>query len=117
VEERTDTPARPEVSAYVPVRRPPGRAQSLLRTGPWRPVLLTVLAVGAAAVIVIVARHTLARSLRVLGRLAELSRRMLGKPEDGAAYRAVSFWLVLLGGWITMAFLAHPRARARKMKK
>jgi putative heme transporter len=25
------------------------------------------------------------------------------------AYRVVNFWLVLLGGWITMAFLAHPR--------
>jgi uncharacterized protein (TIRG00374 family) len=25
------------------------------------------------------------------------------------AYRVVSFWLVLLGGWIAMALLAHPR--------
>jgi hypothetical protein len=25
------------------------------------------------------------------------------------AYRVVNFWLVLLGGWIAMAFLAHPR--------
>jgi len=29
------------------------------------------------------------------------------------AYRAVSFWLVLLGGWITMGFLTHPLRRRR----
>jgi putative heme transporter len=31
------------------------------------------------------------------------------------AYRVVSFWLLLLGGWITLGFLAHPlRARRRR---
>jgi len=31
------------------------------------------------------------------------------------AYRVVSFWLVLLGGWVTLGFLAHPlRGRRRR---
>ena len=30
------------------------------------------------------------------------------------AYRVVNFWLVLLGGWITMAFLTHPLRRANR---
>ena len=29
------------------------------------------------------------------------------------AYRVVNFWLVLLGGWITMGFLTHPLRRRR----
>jgi putative heme transporter len=29
------------------------------------------------------------------------------------AYRVVNFWLVLLGGWITMGFLRHPLRRRR----
>ncbi len=29
------------------------------------------------------------------------------------AYRLVNFWLVVLGGWITMAFLTHPLRRGR----
>ncbi|HEX8007736.1 MAG TPA: hypothetical protein VF482_15070, partial [Trebonia sp.] len=30
------------------------------------------------------------------------------------AYRLVNFWLVLLGGWITMGFLTHP-LRVRRL--
>jgi uncharacterized protein (TIRG00374 family) len=32
------------------------------------------------------------------------------------AYRVVNFWLVLLGGWIVMAFITHPVLRGRTSK-
>jgi putative heme transporter len=64
VEEWADSPAVREVPAPV---QAPGRSSSLVsRTGPWRRVALTVLVVAAVAVIVVINRHTLARSLHVL---------------------------------------------------
>jgi uncharacterized membrane protein YbhN (UPF0104 family) len=81
----------------------------------------------------------------VLAWLAALSKRLFGKPEDGGAgadgfidevtmtaaltaaglhssaalaavvaYRFISFWLVLLGGWVSFAVLARPLRRRRR---
>jgi len=65
VEEVAEGPALPEVPAKAEVRG--RRSVSVFRTGTLRRVTLIVLVVAAAAVIIVAARHTLARSLRVLG--------------------------------------------------
>lgn len=58
---------------------------------------LTVAVLGAAAVIVLVARHTGLHSSAALAAVV--------------AYRFISFWLVLLGGWVAFIVLAHPLRR------
>jgi uncharacterized membrane protein YbhN (UPF0104 family) len=144
-----------EVSDEAEVRQSSSSLRS--RTAPVRRPALTALVLGAAAVIVVVARHTLARSLPVLaaaspGRLllalaAEavsliafgMSRTLLlvagaiagsTSAASAAGYagaavyllpavgvllalRFISFWLVLLGGWVAFIVLAHPPRRRR----
>ena len=64
-----------------------------------RPALI-VLALGAAAVIVVLARHTPANRF-----LDEVSSRRL--------YRFISCRLVLLAGWVAFIVLARPLRRRR----
>ena len=70
---------------------------------------LTVTVLGAAAVIVVLARHTLAKSLHVLA--AASPGWLLLALAAVVAYRFISFWLVLLGGWVAFIALAHPLRR------
>jgi uncharacterized membrane protein YbhN (UPF0104 family) len=70
---------------------------------------LTVMVLGAAAVIVVLARHTLAKSLHVLATASP--GWLLLALAAVVAYRFISFWLVLLGGWVAFPALAHPLRR------
>ena len=77
-----------EVSDKAEVR--PGSSSSVLsRTAPFRRPALTVMVLGAAAVIVVLARHTLAKSLHVLAAASP--------------------------GWLLLA-LAHPLRRRRSQQ-
>lgn len=109
-------------------------ASLLSAAAPFRRPALTVMVLGAAAVIVVLARHTLAKSLHVLAAaspgwltpggfaLVELAMTAAltasGLHSSAAlaavvAYRFISFWLVLLGGWVAFIVLAHPLRRRR----
>lgn len=113
-------------------------ASLLSAAAPFRRPALTVMVLGAAAVIVVLARHTLAKSLHVLAAArpgwlllalaAEavsltafgMSRTLLLRVNGDRiglgpvmAYRFISFWLVLLGGRVAFIVLAHPLRRRR----
>jgi uncharacterized membrane protein YbhN (UPF0104 family) len=136
-----------EVTDKAEVRQ--SSSSLLYRTAPFRRPGLTVMVLGAAAVIVVLARHTLAKSLHVLATASPgwlllalaaeavsltafgMSRTLLlraGGHRIGlgpvmaityaalaavVAYRFISFWLVLLGGWVALIVLAHPLRKRR----
>lgn len=82
-----------EVSDEAEVRQ--SSCSLLSAAASFRRPALTVAVLGAAAVIVVVARHTGLHSSAAL------------------AYRFISFWLVLLGGWVAFIVLARPLRRRR----
>ena len=86
-----------EVSDEAEVRQSSSSLHSAAAS--FRRPALTVLVLGAAAVIVVVARHTGLHSSAALAAVV--------------AYRFISFWLVLLGGWVAFIVLAHPLRRRR----
>ena len=145
-----------EVSDKAEVRQ--SSSSLLSAAASFRRPALTVTVLGAAAVIVVLARHTLAKSLHVLAvaspgwlllalaaeavslvygagvavastgltpggfALVELAMTAAltasGLHSSAAlaavvAYRFISFWLVLLGGWVAFIVLAHPLRRRR----
>jgi len=84
-----------EVSDEAKVRQ--SSSSLLSAAASFRRPALTVAVLGAAAVIVVVARHTGLHSSAALAAVV--------------AYRFISFWLVLLGGWVAFIVLAHPLRR------
>lgn len=86
-----------EVSDEAEVRQ--SSCSLLSAAASFRRPALTVAVLGAAAVIVVVARHTGLHSSAALAAVV--------------AYRFISFWLVLLGGWVAFIVLAHPLRRRR----
>jgi hypothetical protein len=86
-----------EVSDEAEVRQ--SSCSLLSAAASFRRPALTVAVLGAAAVIVVVARHTGLHSSAALAAVV--------------AYRFISFWLVLLGGWVAFIVLARPLRRRR----
>jgi uncharacterized membrane protein YbhN (UPF0104 family) len=86
-----------EVSDEAEVRQ--SSSSLLSAAASFRRPALTMAVLGAAAVIVVVARHTGLHSSAALAAVV--------------AYRFISFWLVLLGGWVAFIVLAHPLRRRR----
>jgi hypothetical protein len=109
-----------EVSDKAEVRQ--SSSSLLSAAASFRRPALTVMVLGAAAVIVVLARHTLAKSLHVLAAaspgwlLLALAAEAVSLTAFGMSRTLLlraSFWLVLLGGWVAFIVLAHPLRRRR----